>query len=39
LQIPNYNFDWQLAYEVRNPLPAGTTIEAVAVAVGEISPL
>ena len=30
LQIPNFNFDWQLAYEVRNPLPAGTTIEAVA---------
>ncbi len=30
LQIPNYNFDWQLAYEVRNPLPPGTTIEAVA---------
>jgi peroxiredoxin len=30
LKIPNYNFDWQLAYEVRNRLPAGTTIEAVA---------
>jgi hypothetical protein len=30
LQIPNYNFDWQLAYEVRNPLPSGTTIEVVA---------
>jgi peroxiredoxin len=30
LQIPNYNFEWQLAYECRNRLPAGTKIEAVA---------
>ena len=30
LQIPNYNFDWQLAYECRNRLPAGTKIEAIA---------
>ncbi len=33
LEIPNYNFDWQLGYEL-NPgdvkLPAGTKIEAVA---------
>jgi peroxiredoxin len=30
LQIPNYNFDWQLGYECRNRLPAGTKIEAIA---------
>jgi hypothetical protein len=30
LQIPNYNFEWQLAYECRNRLPAGTKIEAIA---------
>jgi peroxiredoxin len=30
LQIPNFNFAWQLAYECRNRLPAGTKIEAVA---------
>ncbi len=30
LQIPNFNFEWQLAYECRNHLPAGTKIEAVA---------
>jgi peroxiredoxin len=30
LQIPNFNFNWQLAYECRNRLPAGTKIEAVA---------
>ena len=30
LQIPNYNFEWQLGYECRNRLPAGTKIEAVA---------
>jgi peroxiredoxin len=30
LQIPNFNFNWQLAYECRNHLPAGTKIEAVA---------
>ena len=30
LQIPNFNFAWQLAYECRNRLPARTKIEAVA---------
>ena len=30
LQIPNFNFEWQLAYECRNRLPAGTKIEAIA---------
>jgi hypothetical protein len=30
LQIPNYNFDWQMAYECRNRLPAATKIEAIA---------
>jgi hypothetical protein len=30
LEIPNYNFEWQLAYECRNRLPAGTKIEAIA---------
>lgn len=33
LQIPNYNFEWQLGYEIEpgeKRLPAGTTIEAVA---------
>jgi thiol-disulfide isomerase/thioredoxin len=33
LQIPNYNFEWQLGYEVApgtKLLPKGTTIEAVA---------
>jgi peroxiredoxin len=30
LQIPNFNFDWQLGYECRNRLPAGTKIEAIA---------
>jgi hypothetical protein len=33
LQIPNYNFEWQLGYELRPgdvQVPAGTTIEAVA---------
>jgi hypothetical protein len=33
LQIPNYNFEWQLAYEIepgRQRLPKGTVIEALA---------
>lgn len=33
LQIPNYNFEWQLGYEIKageKRLPAGTTIEAIA---------
>lgn len=33
LQIPNYNFEWQLGYEIepgRKPLPKGTRLEAVA---------
>jgi hypothetical protein len=33
LQIPNYNFEWQLGYEIepgKKRLPAGTRIEAVA---------
>ncbi len=30
LEIPNFNFNWQLAYLCRNRLPAGTKIEAVA---------
>jgi mono/diheme cytochrome c family protein/thiol-disulfide isomerase/thioredoxin len=33
LQIPNFNFGWQLGYEIapgRKPLPQGTRIEAVA---------
>ncbi len=30
LQIPNYNFEWQLGYECHNRLPAGTKIEAIA---------
>ncbi len=33
LQIPNYNFDWQLGYEIRageKRLPAGTRIDVVA---------
>ena len=33
LQIPNYNFEWQLGYEIepgQKRLPAGTMIEAVA---------
>jgi thiol-disulfide isomerase/thioredoxin len=33
LQIPNYNFEWQLGYEIepgRKRLPKGTRIEAVA---------
>lgn len=33
LQIPNYNFEWQLAYEIapgQKPLPLGTKIEAIA---------
>jgi hypothetical protein len=33
LQIPNYNFEWQLGYELRPKskiLPKGTTIEAIA---------
>ena len=33
LQIPNYNFEWQLGYEVetgKKQLPTGTRIEAVA---------
>jgi peroxiredoxin len=30
LEIPNFNFEWQLAYECRNRLPAGTQIEAIA---------
>jgi peroxiredoxin len=33
LQIPNYNFDWQLGYEIpagTKQFPAGTTIEAIA---------
>lgn len=33
LQIPNYNFEWQLAYEVspgKKRLPKGTKVEAVA---------
>lgn len=33
LQIPNYNFEWQLGYEIepgRKRLPKGTIIEAVA---------
>ncbi len=33
LQIPNYNFDWQMGYEIKagtKRLPAGTQLEAVA---------
>ncbi len=33
LRIPNYNFEWQLGYELKpgeKKLPAGTTIEAIA---------
>jgi hypothetical protein len=33
LQIPNYNFEWQLGYELRpnsKILPKGTTVEAIA---------
>jgi len=33
LQIPNYNFEWQLGYEIKagdKHLVAGTTVEAVA---------
>lgn len=33
LQIPNYNFDWQLGYEIEPgavKLPAGTRLEAIA---------
>ncbi|MFO0013492.1 MAG: redoxin family protein [Planctomycetota bacterium] len=33
LQIPNYNFEWQLGYELKSGsklLPKGTTIEAIA---------
>jgi hypothetical protein len=33
LQIPNYNFEWQLAYEIApgtKRLPKGTRLEAVA---------
>ena len=30
LQIPNFNFNWQLGYECHNRLPAGTKIEAIA---------
>ncbi|MBX7166330.1 MAG: redoxin domain-containing protein [Pirellulales bacterium] len=30
LQIPNYNFEWQLGYLCNNHLPVGATIEAVA---------
>jgi len=33
LQIPNYNFEWQLGYEIEpgaRRLPAGTAVEAVA---------
>lgn len=33
LQIPNYNFDWQLGYEIepgKKRLPKGTTLEALA---------
>lgn len=33
LQIPNYNFEWQLAYEIapgKKQLPKGTRIEAIA---------
>ena len=33
LQIPNYNFEWQLGYELRpgdRKVSAGTTIEAIA---------
>ena len=33
LQIPNYNFEWQLGYEIepgKKRLPKGTRIEAVA---------
>lgn len=33
LRIPNYNFEWQLGYELKpgdRPLPKGTVIEAIA---------
>ncbi len=30
LQIPNYNFEWQLGYELSRKIPAGTKIQAVA---------
>lgn len=33
LQIPNYNFEWQLAYEIaagKKQLPKGTRVEAIA---------
>ena len=32
LRVPNYNFDWQLSYDLVEPLkvPAGSTVKAVA---------
>ncbi|MBX7074418.1 MAG: redoxin family protein [Pirellulales bacterium] len=30
LQIPNYNFEWQLGYVCHDKIPAGTKIEAIA---------
>ena len=32
LRVPNYNFDWQYAYDLTEPIkvPAGSTVKAIA---------